>query len=488
MSSLAQHIAEVRRLLGANQLSQAAARIPDLLAQAPDDPDVLLAAGGVAFFAANYAECARHYRRLCDVAPGTPTHWLMLGRALEYVSTSQECLDAYDSGLRLAPDDIRLLAGKASTLQRDGRRAEARELLAPHMKGSAVPAEAALIYATLAHDHEKSPQIVEFLKPFADAADATAYTRFRIRLQLGRMLEDLERYEEAFAEYSRGNQIGRTMAPFDPAPFVNRMRLFKRFFTRERLPSLPRAQTTSDRHLLVAGMPRSGTTLIDQIIHIHPNGFGVGERPEVPQLFTRFVTSNAGKPYPDFLADLSPQQLTEAADTYSAAVAKDAGDARRILDKSLSNISLLGFIWMLLPGARIIWSRRDPMDTCFSCFTSPLRPQVHPYACDLAAAGLAFRVQERLMQHWQSTLDMPMFEFEYEATVADPDTRIRSLIDFCGLPWNDRCLRPHESDGIVRTVSQDQVRKPINDKSIGRWKKFEKWLEPLKQSLAENAG
>jgi hypothetical protein len=171
-----------------------------------------------------------------------------------------------------------------------------------------------------------------------------------------------------------------------------------------------------------------------------------------------------------------------AAQYLSRMKAADA-DAKRVVNKMLEQDRLVGFIWMLLPGARIIHIKRDPLDTCLSCYTRHLNLNRMTYARNLEHLGLVYREHERLMEHWKSTLDLPFLTVQYEELVAEQERVSRQVIEFLGLPWDDRCLRYWENDRAVMTLSYDQVNKPIYDSSIGRWKNYERHLGPLKKAL-----
>jgi hypothetical protein len=140
-------------------------------------------------------------------------------------------------------------------------------------------------------------------------------------------------------------------------------------------------------------------------------------------------------------------------------------------------------IALLFPRARVIHCKRDPMDNCFSIYMAAMNPEAHPWATDLANLGLAYRQYERLMAHWKEVLDLEILDVQYEAIVADPDTWIRRIIDFCGLPWDDRCLRYYEAGRDVMTLSYDQVRRPIYKSAVQRYKKYEAHLGPLTEAL-----
>ena len=184
------------------------------------------------------------------------------------------------------------------------------------------------------------------------------------------------------------------------------------------------------------------------------------------------------------MEDLDQETVDRLAGQYIAAVTRVGRRARRVVNKSLENYRHLGLIALLCPGARIIHCRRDPMDTCFSCFMGGIKPERLPWVAHLDHLGLAYRQYERLMRHWQSVLDLPVLEVVYEDVVDDLDGQVRRIIDFCGLDFDDRCLRFWESGRAVLTLSYAQVNRPIYRSAVARWRKYEQHLQPLRDALA----
>jgi hypothetical protein len=248
------------------------------------------------------------------------------------------------------------------------------------------------------------------------------------------------------------------------------------------LRTFARVSTASDLPVFVVGMPRSGTTLVEQIIHAHPQGFGAGEIADIANM-GRGLTTQLGSmyTYPESLHDLTQNAAAALATSYLTRLSERAGpNARRVVNKSLDQFEHLGLISCILPKSRILHMRRDPLDTCVSCY---LRRLNMPYAASLEHLGLVYQQHERLMDHWKATLDLPILTVQYEELVADQQRITRQIIDFLALPWDDRCLRYWEADRTVTTLSYDQVNKPIYNSSIGRWRDYERHLSPLKTAL-----
>ena len=187
--------------------------------------------------------------------------------------------------------------------------------------------------------------------------------------------------------------------------------------------------------------------------------------------------------YPACIADLTERNLDELSKSYLDVLKRIGRNAVRVTNKQLNNYDHLAMVSLLFPGARVIHIHRDPLDTCFSCFMAALNA---PWASDLRNMAFAYRQYQRVMQHWHEVLDLPILDVAYEDLVDDPDRWIRESIEFCGLEWDERCLRYYESDRNVLTMSYDQVRQPIYKSAVKRYEKYEAFLGPLREALASD--
>jgi hypothetical protein len=226
-------------------------------------------------------------------------------------------------------------------------------------------------------------------------------------------------------------------------------------------------------------MPRSGTTLVEQILASHPQVFGGGELELLPRLVARRGDRGGVE-----VAGLCAATVRHLATEYLAGLRRLAPGAARITDKMPTNFALVGFIHLALPHARIIHVRRNPIDTCVSCFAT-LFTRAHAYTYDLAELGRYHCAYQAMMAHWQKTLPPSVIlDVEYEDVVADVNAQARRMLEHCGLPWDDVCLAFYETQRTVSTASAAQVRRPVYDTSVGRWRAYQSSLQPLLQALA----
>ena len=242
----------------------------------------------------------------------------------------------------------------------------------------------------------------------------------------------------------------------------------------------------SQAPVFIVGMPRSGTTLIEQVLASHPRVFGAGELDQISHLVNAISAEISGAPpYPDSAADLDALTACRLGESYVSYIGRLSDGSDRVTDKMPGNFMHLGFIALLLPGARIIHSKRSPIDTCLSCyfqhFTQPM-----PFAGDLTNLGTYYQGYERIMTHWRNVLPLPMLEVDYEEMVGDHETMCRRIVEFSGLEWDEACLQFHKTERTVKTASTWQVRQPLYTTSVARWRHYEAFLGPLKKALGES--
>ena len=277
---------------------------------------------------------------------------------------------------------------------------------------------------------------------------------------------DLEgRFEEAFeAATTRNRESG---VPFDPVRLRLETDTLIRSTDRESLERWP-IGLEDPRLVFVAGMPRSGTSLLDRIIDAHPQAGGVGELPILERFSARLAAARRPGPPPRCFGELQSERWRENATTLLQEMATRTPDARRIVNKSLGNDRLLGLASRLFPGCRAIHIRRDPRDVAVSCFLRRFAAEGIPWITTLQGIADAWRESERIMRHWKTVLELPILEVRYERLVRNPDEEIPRIIEFLGLDWNDACRDFHQSGRPIRTLSFDQVNRPLYSSSVGR--------------------
>jgi hypothetical protein len=303
-----------------------------------------------------------------------------------------------------------------------------------------------------------------------------------LHFALGKAYADLGRHAIAFQHLAQGNAIKHRLDEYDERAHLDMMRHVEQVFTADRLRRLRGAGDPSPLPILIVSMPRSGSTLIEQVLASHPRIFGAGELRSLGVAAKTFRGRRVEECFPEIAKFLTGEQLRQYAARYVEHLRSLAPAADRVTDKLPSNYLYIGLIHMALPNARIIHARRDPLDTCVSCFAHHFAAK--SFTSDLGTLGRYYRSYEALMSHWRAVLPPGvMLEVQYEELVADFETHARRIVEFCGMDWDPRCLAFYETERPVRTASVTQVREPIFTRSIGRWRDYEPWLGPLMAAL-----
>ncbi|MFO1435909.1 MAG: sulfotransferase [Gammaproteobacteria bacterium] len=308
-----------------------------------------------------------------------------------------------------------------------------------------------------------------------------------LHFALGKMLDDCRRYDDAFRHYQIGNDLRRELTKSEPVDFGTLTEATIAFFTPEYFASKSHVGNDTTLPIFVVGMPRSGTSLVEQIISSHPKAHGAGELYYIPQVAHGLhVLLKTNAQFPSICTQLDSENAKQIIEPYLALLRWHSPTAERVVDKMPTNFRYLGLIATLFPNARIIHCERDPMDTCLSIYFHRFA-RGHEYSFELQAIGHHYRNHyQRLMTHWNSALPDRIYTCNYEQLIADPETQARKLIAACGLPWDDACLAFHATKRQVRTASIAQVREGIYTRSKERWRNYEKYLGPLKEALGLN--
>jgi tetratricopeptide (TPR) repeat protein len=429
--------------------------------------------------------------RQVALAPGDAAAHANLGRVLRDLERARADEAAFDRALALAPGLRPAVVGKAQARSDRGDHEGAFRLLeplvAPGARGAprapdANDPRAACTFAQAARNLKRPEAGVMPLERVLARRDLHPKQRRLAAFELGHVLDALGRYDDAFAQFERANALATP--PPGPDTYLEVMERVAAYFTPERLAGLARATAASDLPIYIVGMPRSGTSLVEQILASHPRVHGAGELMLIPNLATRLdLEVPEGHGYPARLGALEPAQVDALGRELLDRLGAMAPGAARVTDKMPHNFIHLGLIAMLAPGARVIHCTRDPVDTCLSCYFQDFDPRQHPYAGDLARLGRHYVAYRALMARWEGLAPLPIRTVRYEALVADTEAVSRELVAFCGLDWDPACLEFHRSRRPVRTASRFQVQQPVYRTSVARWRRYARHLAPLLETL-----
>jgi tetratricopeptide (TPR) repeat protein len=469
-------------LLNTGDVAQAEQICRDLLARNKRDHRAAAVLGQITTMTGRHDEAAELLGRCVKLVPREIGYHILLAEALVTSGRHADALPRYDKALQLEPGSPPAVAGKANALTRLRRWDEARSVLEPHVEAGTEDAGMAIVYARIAvHDgnHDRAVEVAS--RHLADDTDDEI--RRSLWFDIGKAHERAGDYDRAFEAYTNGKQM--RLRPWDPAATTQRHDHLMTVYDAATVQSLPRPTQPSALPVFVVGMPRSGSTLIEQIIAAHPQAYGAGEIPDLPELLAGLnLRIGSTLAYPECVRDLEQEDADDLAGAYVERLSRRAPDAARICDKELGNYQHLGLIAAIFPEARIIHSRRDPLDTCVSCYAQKFVPGIHDYSADLRHLGMAYNDYLQLMDHWRH-IGIPMLEVDYEDLVQRQEAVSRWIIEYCGLPWDDRCLHFHEHARDVLTLSHEQVSQPIYTSAVARHRHFEPHLDPLKEVLEE---
>ncbi len=316
--------------------------------------------------------------------------------------------------------------------------------------------------------------------------DLSEEDRFHFHFSLGKAFEDAGDYAKSFEHYEQGNRLRREMVQYEAEETSEQMRRSKQLLTSEFFAAREGWGSSAPDPIFIVGLPRAGSTLLEQILSSHPLVEGTMELPDIIDMARSLGGGRArgeASKYPEVLAELSADQLRELGDQYIANTRiQRKTDAPFFIDKMPNNFAHVGLIQLMLPHAKIIDARRHPLGCCFSGFKQHFARGQH-FTYGLDDIGRYYRDYVELMAHFDAVLPGRVHRVIYETLVDDTEREVRRLLDYCGLPFDERCLRFYENDRAVRTASSEQVRRPIYRDGVDHWQHYESWLEPLKRAL-----
>jgi len=363
-----------------------------------------------------------------------------------------------------------------------GRSAEAWDVLGPALPSEITADRAAAINAKIAPALQRETEATSIV---ADALARPAQrSDFRRQLHFAAagLFDRMGRYDDAFAQATAAHQIA-TKA-YDPVARARDFELRIGHWTAPKISSLTRATHGSTRPVFIVGMPRSGTTLVEQILGCHPQVYPAGELDAMNR--TARALNASGLPYPQSLEALTPPEANRIASVYLDYIGRLNATARYVTDKMPLNFIYLDLIAVLFPDCHVIHCTRDPLDTCLSCYMTEFETP-YDFAENLLDLGSFYGLYRALMDHWRSVLPVKILDVRYENVVSDLEVETRRMLDFLTLDWDPRCLEFHQSGRVANTASREQVKRPIYPTSVGRWKHYERHLGALRESLRESA-
>ena len=387
--------------------------------------------------------------------------------------------------LELSPDDAGMAVSRGEVLQGSGQSEAAWQLVEPLVAGGMVSAQLGAVYGRLAPAVKREREALAYIERLLQSPGLSGGQTAQLEFVAATLLDRLGQYDEAFWLVRRAKESSRL--PYDSQQVSGWIDREIKYFSAAKLRQLPRARHGSRRPVFIVGMPRSGTSLVEQILASHPEVYGAGELRTLSGIVSTMPRAKWTRDtmYPESLDMASVADMDSLAGAYLSVITSLNGTATYVTDKNPMNFLDLGLIAVLFPGCHVIHCTRDPLDTCLSCYMTLFGAGagLDSFAQDLPSLAAFYRDYERQMRHWKTITSLSMLEVNYEEVVKNIEGQTRGLLDFLDLPWAERCLWFYENKRRVSTPSGEQVRRPVYTSSIGRWRRYEKHLSELVRAL-----
>ncbi len=493
----------------------------------PNNPEYRYNLGNCLRDDSRFMDAIKEYHDLLKIDPKHFNAWLNLGDSYRLLGDYQKASEMFESARKLNPDDCFLKMNIANLCMEMGEAKKAsvmyEDILKERPKDSRIYANCATAYKQIG----KFKEAVEYYRKAVDIDPkmvGAIYSAVNIdktqpddpwfdilnrlkqdhRLQLndkiglyfalGKMYGDIGAYDESFTNYRDGNVLrnelsGRINRRFLPENFKRMNDSVLNSYSPEQLSKIRKPGILGDDEytpIFIIGMPRSGTTLTEQILSSHPKVQGVGELSDIFTLAAEIDNRNVDKrerlPYPQNVELLDEDRAVKLASVYLARLRELAPGYQHVVDKMPGNYAFLGFIVNLFPAAKIIECRREPIDNCLSCYIQNFS-RGHEYSNDLSDMAFAYKEYERIMNYWHENLPVKIYRCQYEDIIENHESSVRKLLEYCELEWDDAVKEYYNTPREIQTASVVQVRQPLYNTSIKRWEKYKKHLKPLIEEL-----
>jgi Flp pilus assembly protein TadD len=461
-------------------LSQAEVLFRRCLEIIPDQASVLFNLGNVFRERGRYCDAILIYKKALEKNPDDTLTLKYLGMTLQSWEHNEEARDIFNSILEIDPGSAETHINLADQSYRLGEKLDAERHIRQAL--SIDPDNADAYYLLMKLKTVADPKDEDLTRVITLLGDASLDDEKRVQLNFSASLafQGLGEDVAAFRYLKAANDTKCSIASFDIAKERSRFKEIKKVFNMALMERVQGVGLTSKKPIFIVGMPRSGTSLSEQILSSHSAVYGAGELKNLGYQIEQ--VSNANATYPEGIGEWSQEQFAAVAEAYLEDISRKGDDAERVTDKLPANFLYVGVIRLALPNAKIIHCTREAMDTCFSCYQQNFSTG-QLFSNNLTDLGNYYRLYQDLMSHWNSLFPSDIYELSYEKTVEDPEASIRDLLEFCELEWQDDCLSFHANKRQVQTASALQVRKPIYKSSLKAWKRHEIELAPLVKAL-----
>ncbi|MBT5751482.1 MAG: tetratricopeptide repeat protein [Rhodospirillaceae bacterium] len=420
-----------------------------------------------------------YFKKTVELDSGFVTAWIDMGNAYKNRNDLIEAEQAYKKAIEVAPDYYGAHYSLAILYSEMGRIEEAIAGCNRTLELNPTLAKAYLQLSDL-KKFKSGDSEIKAMEKILESGKQDRLSLTQINFSLAKAYADLKAYDQAFQHLVEGNTLHRATFDYDAAKDEKHVENIMAVCNEAFFSRLEGQGSPDETPVFIFGMPRSGTTLIEQVLSRHSQVFGAGELSAIVDVMKNHFRKDSG--YPEILKSLTADDLRPIGEAYIKQIRSLAPKARFITDKMPVNFMYLGFIAAILPNAKFIHCRRNPIDNCFSCYEKLFKTG-QLFSFDLTEAGRFYRAYDKLMDHWHEMMPGKIIDVQYEDVVADLEGQSRRLLNFCGLDWDEACLTFYESERNIKTSSLAQVRKPIYRGSVEKWRPYKKHLQPLIEAL-----
>lgn len=450
----------------------------------PDIPDLHFDLATALFQSGNYPPALKECEQLLKFAPEHFGTMSLMAAILVKLGKYDEAIQVYEKLLKTNKDNAEILLRYGVTLRILGRADEAIDAFRNSLELNPELTEAYWNLANL-KTYNFDENDIEKMQGLIDSNSLSGDNLSHLSFALGKALEDKQDYDSAFEQYNLANRFYKKKHNYNPSETSVAVERQKSVFTKEFLASHAGAGSLAQDPIFIVGLPRSGSTLLEQILASHSQVDATMELAEITAMvrsLNKAEHPEEMRGYPEIVTKLTNEELKNFGDEYIKRTQIYRKGAQYFIDKTPHNFLHIGLILSILPNAKIIDARRDPMACGFSIYKQQFA-RGHRFSNDLNDIGLYYQEYLSLMDHWHQVLPNKILTVNYESVVSDFENQVRQLLNFCGLDFEENCLSFYKSKRAVATVSSEQVRQPIYNSALEQWKKFEKHLDPLKNSL-----
>jgi len=425
-----------------------------------------------------FEEAVKALDKACSLEPKNADWHSNLGNLLLTWGKEERALDSFNKALVINPGHVGALLSKGHVLKTMG---DLDDAISAYRASAKARPDLGEIYWSLANlkTFRFDPDEVEFMQSQLDSGKLTDESELHFCYSLGKYFEDQEDYPKAFEYYTQGGAIKRKNVTFDPVEYEAQSDRIIEVFTADFFEQRASFGYSDAAPILIVGLPRSGSTLIEQILSSHSQVDGTAELSDLMMLGNKTGQNRFDKlKFPESLVDIDAGSIEDLGKEYIERTFHHRQGAPYFTDKMPNNFPHIGFLHLILPNAKVIDARRHPLDSCFGTFKQ-LFAKGQPFSYDLFELGQYYKSYIRLMEHWDHVLPGKVLRVQYEDNVADQEKQARRMIEYCGLEWEDQVLRFYETERSVKTASSEQVRQPIYNQSVNSWKRYETELADL---------